>query len=174
MDLISDLFTRLHEFAAGADTWQQVLALVLAGAIPFIESYLGSFLGVAAGVPPALAVAAAVAGNIICTFALVAGASRVRSLAIRNRVTAPASGIDEAPSPERSRARTKVATYADRFGVPGVCLLGPIVVASQITAPALIAIGASRRSVYLFQAISILAWGILFGFFGEAAMRWLA
>jgi hypothetical protein len=45
-------------------------------------------------------------------------------------------------------------------------------VASQITAPALVALGAKRSSVYLFQTISIIAWGVLFGFFGDVVVNW--
>jgi len=48
-----------------------------------------------------------------------------------------------------------------------VCLLGPLVVASQLSGPALVALGAARRTVYLWMGISIIAWGVLFGAFGS-------
>ena len=51
--------------------------------------------------------------------------------------------------------------------MPGVALLGPFVVASQITAPTLVALGAARSRVYLWMGISIIAWGLLFGVFGS-------
>lgn len=163
-DLITDLFGRLAELASIAEPWQQVGLLVLIGAIPFIESYLGSFLGVLVGVVPGLAVAAAVIGNILCTFVLIALAGGARSAATRNRRGAPAQRL--------SGRRKKVAKYLERFGVPGVTFLGPLVLASQITAPALVALGASKRSVYFFQGLSIIAWGVLFGFFGELLSSW--
>lgn len=158
-DFITDLFGQLTQFALGLDSWQQVAALVLAGAIPFIESYLGSFLGVLVGVQPMIAVPAAVLGNLLCTFVLIATTSRVRAAAIRSR--SPESAA------QPTGRRQKVAKYLDRFGVPGVALLGPIVVASQITAPTLIALGATRRSVYLWMGLSIILWGVAFGFFGN-------
>jgi hypothetical protein len=162
-DFISDIFGRLTELAAIAEPWQQVALLVLVGAIPFIESYLGSFLGVVVGVPPGLAVAAAVIGNIVCTFALIALAGSARSAATRSRQGDPA---------QLSGRRKKVAKYFYRFGVPGVTFLGPLVLASQITAPALIALGANKRTVYLFQGLAIIAWGVLFGFFGDLLSSW--
>lgn len=163
-DFVADLFARLAEMATGADPWQQIGVLVLAGAIPFIESYLGSFLGVLLGINPVLVVGSAVVGNVVSTFLLIALAGGARSAATRHRTARPVK--------QRSARHQKVAKYADRLGVPGVCLLGPLVVASQITAPTLVALGASKTTVYIWQAISILGWGVLFGFFGEAVVRW--
>jgi len=48
------------------------------------------------------------------------------------------------------------------------------VVASQITAPTLVALGAARRTVYLWMGISIIAWGVVFGVFGSLFLAALA
>ncbi len=162
LDFVANIFTWLAQTAANADPWQQGGTLLLAGAIPFIESYLGSFLGVIIGVPPILAVVAAVAGNIISTFLVIATAGSIRDAATRKHTG----------NKELNPRQQKVGKYLNRFGVPGVCLLGPLVVASQITAPALVALGAKKSSVYLFQAISIVVWGVLFGFFGDVVVNW--
>lgn len=163
-DFITDLFIQLTQFVAGLELWQQAGALILIGAIPFIESYLGSFLGVLVGVNPWLAVPAAVLGNVLCTFMLIATTSRARTAVTRNRQPGVA--------PKKSKLRDTVAKYFNRFGVPGTTLLGPLVVASQITAPTLVALGTKKRNVYLWTAISIIAWGILFGFFSNAVVTW--
>lgn len=163
--MIADLIARLAGFVHGLESWQQIGALILIGAIPFIESYNGSLLGTLVGISPYLAVPATVLGNIACTFALVAVAIQGRDAITRNRDAVQ----DEPVSPRRQ----KVARYFDRFGVPGVSLLGPLVLASQFTAPILIALGANRRSVYVWTGISILAWGVLFGFFGNAIAAWM-
>lgn len=84
-----------------------------------------------------LAVPAAIIGNILCTFLLIALAGRARTAATPNRQGESAK--------QPSKRRQRVAKYLDRFGAPGVCLLGPIVLASQITSPALVALGANRR-----------------------------
>ena len=44
--------------------------------------------------------------------------------------------------------------------------------ASQITAPTLIALGATKRRVYVWMGVSIIAWGILFGFFSNTIVTW--
>mgnify|MGYP000957082510 CR=1 FL=1 len=151
-----DFATHIIEFVAGLEPWQQVGALFLVGAIPFIESYFGAPIGVLLGINPFLAIPAAIIGNIVCTFLLIALAGRVRTAATGNRQGESAE--------QPSKRRQKVAKYMGRFGVPGVCLLGPMVLASQITGPALVGLGANRRSVYLWTGISITVWGVVSGF----------
>ncbi|HLQ81652.1 MAG TPA: hypothetical protein VK122_11205 [Brachybacterium sp.] len=179
--MLQDFFTQLTSFVSGLDPWQQVPALVPVGAIPFVESYLGSFLGTLVGIHPLIAVPAAVLGNLLATFAVTALAGGARDAVIRGRAaTVPASSTPGAAVPGTAtqvatvqaatsgRFRSKVAAALDKYGVPGVCLLGPLVVASQITAPTLVALGATKGRVYLWMGISILAWGMLFGLFGGA------
>lgn len=168
-DFVADIFLWLAELATSADPWQQIGVLVLAGAIPFIESYLGSFLGVVLGLNPFLVVGSAVVGNMISTFLLIAAAGSARRAVTRKpaATSTPTAPLEE----DRTPRQQKVAKYANRLGVPGVCLLGPLLLASQITAPTLVALGAAKRSVYIWQAIAIITWGVLFGFFGDAVVR---
>lgn len=154
LEFIPNVFAQLTEFVLGLEFWQQIGALSLVGAIPFIESYFGSLLGAIAGINPYIAVPAAVLGNLVCTFLLISLASRGRTALTRNN--------------EEKAPNGKVARYFNRFGVPGVALLGPMVLASQVTAPTLVALGANRRTVYVWAGVSIAAWGVLFGFFGSA------
>ncbi|ACU84216.1 hypothetical protein Bfae_03400 [Brachybacterium faecium DSM 4810] len=162
--MFQDLLVSLHSLVSGLEPWQQLLALVPAGAIPFIESYLGSFLGTSLGIPPLLAIPAAVVGNLLSTFAVVALSGRAREAATARRGRRTET-VGAARQP--SRFRQKVAAALAKYGVPGVCLLGPLVVASQLSGPALVALGAARRTVYLWMGISIIAWGVLFGAFGS-------
>lgn len=159
--MFQDLLAQLHTLVSGLEPWQQVLALVPVGAIPFIESYLGSFLGTSLGIHPALAIPAAVLGNLVTTFVMIALAGRTRDAVTR--------GLGERTAQERkpSRFRAKIAVALEKYGVPGVSLMGPLVVASQISGPALVALGASRGKVYLWMGVSIIAWGVLFGAFGS-------
>ncbi|MGO2824728.1 MAG: hypothetical protein ACTIBW_10060 [Brachybacterium alimentarium] len=164
--MFQDLLAQLHTLVSGLEPWQQVLALVPAGAIPFIESYLGSFLGSSLGIHPAIAIPAAVAGNLLATFAAIALSGRARDAVTAGRSRRTGTGATEGDA-QPSRFRQKVATALEKYGVPGVCLLGPFVVASQLSGPALVALGAARGKVYLWMGISIIAWGIAFGIFGS-------
>lgn len=147
-----DFFVSIVEFVAGLEPWQQVVALLVVGAIPFIESFLGAAVGIALGINPFLVVPAVVIGNILCTFLLIYLAGRARDAATRNR--------QGEPEEEPSKRRQKVEKFLNRFGVPGVMLLGPITFPSQIVAPILVGLGANRRSVYIWTGIGITLWGV--------------
>ena len=162
--MFQDILAQLHTLVSGLEPWQQVLALVPAGAIPFIESYLGSFLGSSLGIHPVLAIPAAVTGNLIATFLAIALSGRARDAVTEGRRRRKGAAEHDA---KPSRFRAKVATALDKYGVPGVALLGPFVVASQLSGPALVALGAARSRVYLWMGISIIVWGIAFGIFGS-------
>ncbi|GAB3052831.1 hypothetical protein [Sediminivirga luteola] len=145
------VITWLQEQAATVDTWLQMLVIAFAGAIPFVESYFGSMIGVLAGLPIWLAVPAAVIGNWLCMFGLVTfGAGVQRRMAARSQK-------------EPTKRRERFMRMFDRFGVPGVSLLGQSILPSQITSMLMVGIGASKSRVILWQTISIILWGVLFG-----------
>jgi hypothetical protein len=121
----------LRDFTASLPELLQWVGIVLAAAIPFVESYFGSVIGIVAGVNPAVAIIAAIVGNVLSMLVFVLTAHGVRS-----RV---------------------------RDGKAGVSLLGQTLLPSQITSAAMVSFGASRNAVILWQTISIIIWGVLFG-----------
>lgn len=141
----------LQEWTAGLPEVLQWLGVIAVSAIPFVESYLGSVIGVVAGLNPVVAVVAAIVGNVISMAVVVLSADRLRQ---RRGVQAT-----EEMSPRKQRLRRMM----DRFGVPGVSLLGQTVLPSQITSGALVAFGANTRGVLIWQVISIILWGVVFG-----------
>lgn len=142
----------LQQFTEGLPALVQWVGVLLVSAIPFVESYFGSVIGVAAGLSPFVAVPAAIVGNVISMTILVLGAAKARSVVTQNRPT-------EEPSPRRAR----VKRMFDRFGVPGVSLLGQTMLPSQITSMAMVSFGASKSAVIGWQIVSIILWGVLFG-----------
>lgn len=146
------MIEQLQSFAAEFPEWAQWIAVVLVSAIPFVESYFGSVIGVAIGLHPAVAIAAAVVGNAISMliFVLTAHATRTKVQSKREPVES---------TPKRQRLKRAF----DRFGVPGVSLLGQTMLPSQITSAAMVGFGASKNAVIAWQIVSIVLWGILFG-----------
>ncbi|WP_298804950.1 hypothetical protein [uncultured Pseudokineococcus sp.] len=138
--------------------WQWVVLLV-GGAIPFVESYGATAVGVVVGVPFAIALVAAVAGNVLSMVLVVTAGDAVRRRLRSRREPRP-------PSPRTEKLRRRF----DRFGVPGVSLLGQTVLPSQITSGALVAFGADRRQVVLWQVVSIVLWGLAFGGLATAGL----
>ena len=148
------MIEQLQQFAGSFPEWAQGLAVALVSAIPFVESYFGAVIGVALGLGPALAVLAAVLGNILSMLGFVLGTDAARQRVRRVR------GTDDGESTPR---RQRLKRMFDRFGVPGVSLLGQTLLPSQITSAAMVGFGASRNSVIFWQVISIILWGVLFG-----------
>lgn len=145
------MIENLQSFTESLPPLLQWAGVMLAGAIPFVESYAGSVVGILAGLSPVVAVVAAVVGNVISMLIFVLTTSQVRTAAVARR------GRPESPR------RAKLRERFDRFGVPGVSLLGQTVLPSQITAAAMVSFGASRNAVIGWQVVSIILWGVAFG-----------
>lgn len=150
----------LQNFTESLPAVLQWIGLIALGAVPFVESYLGSIVGVLAGVHPVVAVVAAVIGNIISMLGFV-----FATHGIRTRVTKDRS------EPELTPRRQKLRARFDRFGVPGVSLLGQLVLPSQFTSAAIVSFGAPRNAVILWQCISITLWGIACGALAAAGIN---
>lgn len=140
----------LQELTDGVHPALQWLLVILAGAIPFVESYFGSVIGIVAGIPWFVAIPAAIVGNVVSMLVFVLAAGGVRKAAKRD---------EREQSPRRQRLRRQF----DRWGVPGVSLLGQTILPSQITSAAMVGFGASRQRVIVWQVVSIILWGIAFG-----------
>lgn len=147
-------FQTIQDVVLGLPDPVQFLGVAVAGAIPFIESYGASTIGIAAGVPIPLAVIAAIVGNIASVLLVVYGIAGVR-----NRVTARGEVRVETATGKRGR----VAENVRRIGVPGVSLLGPILLPSQFTSAAMVGIGANRTTVFVWTTLAVVVWGVAIG-----------
>ena len=164
----------LQDFTTSLPPFLQWFGVMLAAAIPFVESYFGSVIGVLAGIDPVVAIIAAIVGNIVSMVVVVLSAHGVRAKvgaarASRARVDGWADDDAETESPRRRRLRAQF----DRYGVPGVSLLGQTILPSQITSAAMVGFGASRNAVILWQVISIILWGVAFGVLATLGVRFL-
>ncbi|MBB4689081.1 small multi-drug export protein [Amycolatopsis jiangsuensis] len=152
------MIENLQHFVGAWPGALQWIGVALVAFVPFVESYLGSVIGVVIGVHPIAAVICAVLGNIAVMVAIAFITDSLRKRATRDK--------DREPRPGRARARK----LFDRFGVPGVALLGH---PTQISTAALIAFGAPRTKVIVWELISIVLWGAVtttFAAFGISAL----
>lgn len=141
----------IQNFVNSLPDWLQWAGVMLVSAIPFVESYFGSVIGVAIGLHPVAAIIVAVVGNTVSMLAFVYGVGAIRDKATKNKE------VEAKPRRQRLRA------MFDRFGVPGVSLLGQTLLPSQITSSAMVGFGANRNAVAFWQIISIILWGVVFG-----------
>ena len=142
----------LQDFTASLPEFLQWFGVFLIAAIPFVESYFGSAIGVLVGINPVIAVAAAVIGNVISMLIFVLTAHGVRAKATQGK-----------EAKDLTPRRAKLKERFDRFGVPGVSLLGQLFLPSQITSAAMVSFGAPKNQVIFWQIISIILWGVVFG-----------
>ncbi|HRN28203.1 MAG TPA: hypothetical protein PK890_00655 [Terrimesophilobacter sp.] len=153
----------LQEFTTSLPAAIQWLRGILISAIPFVESYFGAAIGVLAGIDPVVAIAAAIIGNTVSMVAFVWAAHSIRQRIINNKKP-------QELSPRRERLRAAF----NKWGVPGVSLLGQTILPSQITSGAMVSFGASTRSVIVWQVISITLWGIGFGLLAMLGLNLLS
>lgn len=149
---------RLQAFTESLPELVAWFGVLVAGAVPFVESYFGSVIGVVAGLHPAVAIPVAVAGNVVSMLVLVNGAGAARGRLVDVESTSP------------SRRRQRLRRLFDRYGVPGVSLLGQSVLPSQVTSAAMVSFGADKAAVIRWQIVSITLWGVGFGLFATVGM----
>lgn len=157
-----DLITTFQDWVARVPDLVQPLIVALAGAVPFIEGEGAASIGILGGIPPVVAAIAAMVGNFVCVAALVLLSSGARQAVVtrhRSRVAVAAGngsvdGIPAAPTPRKQ----KFQRAFERYGVPGVSLLGPLLLPTQFTATMLAASGVAKGRILLWQGIAIILW----------------
>jgi hypothetical protein len=183
IDTFQDLVGQVPEFV-------QPLVVALAGAVPFIEGEGAATIGILGGIHPVIAAIAGMTGNFLCVLVLVLLGSGARNAVVaghRARVearqsvtvgapdsaagTGAASGSGTAdsaaapvaavPDEVTSPRRAKFQRAFERYGVPGVSLLGPLLLPTQFTATMLAASGVGRARILVWQAVAIVLWTTL-------------
>ncbi|MET0671948.1 MAG: small multidrug efflux protein [Microbacterium pygmaeum] len=156
----------------------QPLIVALAGAVPFIEGEGAVAIGIIGGINPIVAAVAAMAGNFLCVTVLVLLSSRARTAVVsrtRQRSAVPSTGgssmesgegpaadrVAGAPDAAASPRSQKFQRAFERYGVPGVSLLGPLLLPTQFTATMLAAAGIGRARILVWQAVAIFGWTTL-------------
>ncbi|KQR39313.1 hypothetical protein [Microbacterium sp. Leaf159] len=162
-----NLIETFQGFVAQVPELVQPLIVALAGAIPFIEGEGAVSIGIIGGIHPVVAAIAAMVGNFLCVAVLVIASSGARTAIVnRNRsreaVLAGTSGgavESTAAESERGGARKEKFQRAfERYGVPGVSLLGPLLLPTQFTATMLAAAGVGKVRILIWQAVAIVGW----------------
>lgn len=168
-----NLVDTFQDWVAQVPDLVQPLIVAVAAMVPFIEGEGGVTIGILGGINPVAAAVAAMIGNFLAVTAVVlvsAGArnavvnrrrSRGRSAALVGSGSGSASGTSSATAPagERQAARRQKFQRAyERYGVPGVSLLGPLLLPTHFTASMLIASGVGKARVLVWQAVAIVGW----------------
>lgn len=182
LNIIRDLFAQVPELI-------QPLLVAGAGAIPFVEGEGAAAIGLIGGIHPATAITAGIVGNFICVAILVFTSASTRKAVMSRRraqptrsqadkdldfamelaldpaeglamdLVAPKEGADE----RKTRRWAKFQRAFERYGVPGVSLLGPLLLPTHFTATMLAASGIGRARILFWQALAIIGWTVVVG-----------
>ncbi len=146
-----------------------LLGVLIGGAIPWLEAVAVIPAGMLLGLPTLAVVVAAIVGNL-ATVALVAfGGERVRSRLLRRRRRADDQGDGRADDQGDSQGdvqgvRSGRASRAERvmarFGLPGLAILGPLGVGTQMSAAIVVSLGVSGRRAFAWVGASTVGWSV--------------
>lgn len=143
-----------------AAQWWVLLGAFVGGAIPWLEAIIVIPAGILAGGPPVAVVALAVIGNLLTVWLTAVFGERLRARWARRRA-ARRSRADAADG-ERSRRRAgRIKSVMTRWGMPGLAVLGPLGLGTQLSALAAVAAGVSARVAFAWVGAGTVAWSVV-------------
>lgn len=130
-----------------------LLGVLIGGAVPWLEAVTVIPAGILLGLPPVAVVAVAIVGNLSTVAFVAFGGERVRArmLARRRR---RAEGDEGART---SRAQRVLS----RFGLPGLAILGPLGVGTQLSAAIAVSLGISGRRAFAWVGAATIGWSVI-------------
>ena len=131
------------------------LAVFLLSAIPWIESAAVVVVAIAFGLNPILSTILAFVGNWLVVLIVVLLFDRWQEWRKKKRIK---NGIEEDESKKRKRAYNIFVKY----GLPGLAILGPLLIGTEIAAAFAMIFKAPRKNVLTWMTISLAFWTILF------------
>lgn len=150
-------------------------AVFVAAATPWLEILLVIPPAVAAGLDPFAVGAVAFAGNALPVAGIVLGYERLAAWRRHRRAQREARAEPEAPDGPGARGRpdeapagpgargrrgARAKRIADRYGVPGLAIAGPILTGVHLAAVIAVALGPARARVLGWMVGSLAAWTV--------------
>ncbi|MDV2581900.1 small multi-drug export protein [Alkalibacillus haloalkaliphilus] len=128
----------------------QSMGIFLLSLIPFVESPGGAAIGTLIGLPILLVLVISMFGNWLSLMMIIVP---FNAWLVRFRESKQKGFIH--------RRASKAKERYEKYGVPGVALLAPLIASGHIAAFASLAAGASKRKVVYWHVISIVIWGLI-------------
>lgn len=132
----------------------QYLFVFLGAAVPGLEVILAIPVGIVSGLSPIWVVLIGFLGNLLTVLAVIVGYQKVKNW------------MDSRKQEEKKTASKRTARGKriwDKYGMPGVALLGPIFIGSHIAAFLGLLLGAKKSNVTIWMTISLALWSLVFG-----------
>lgn len=131
----------------------EYVLVFLGAAIPWLEMALVIPLGIIGGLNPITVSIVAIVGNLLTVLLLIIGFEKFQMWLAKRR-----EGKEQASSKRSQRAKELWRKY----GLPGMLMLGPILIGTHVAAFIALVLGGSKQQTTLWSVISIVAWAIAF------------
>ncbi len=133
----------------------EYLLVFLGGAIPWLEIALVVPLGIVSGLSPVGVMIAAFTGNLLTVLFVIFGFEKVKDWLTSRRKKKGKEG--ESKKTERGKR------IWNKYGMPGVALLGPFFIGTHISAFIGLLFGAKKANVTIWMIASIALWTLVLG-----------
>lgn len=133
--------------------WEYFLVF-LGAAIPWLEIALVVPLGIVAGLSPAWVMVLGFTGNLLTIIILIIGFDRIK-IWLKKR--------HEEKGKSQSKRSKRAKKVWIKYGLPGLLLLGPILIGTHLAAFIGMTLGADKKWTMIWSTLSIALWVLVFG-----------
>lgn len=143
--------------------WEYIVVFILAG-VPWIEIAAVIPIAIIRGLQPVLVVILGFAGNLLTTILVIYLFEPIKNYLFKKRGEPKESGKREA----------RAKRIWNKYGLPGLALLGPVLIGIHIAVFIGLSLGAGKRWTLLWVTISLAVWSIAFGaaaYYGVEAIK---
>ncbi|MCL7747358.1 small multi-drug export protein [Halalkalibacter alkaliphilus] len=133
--------------------WAYILVFVLS-AVPFLEGYAVVPLAIIAGLATVPAVILGLVGNIVTVFLVIAFVDKIKAWRKKKK------GEEEGQVDSKRSVRAQ--KIWNKYGLPGLSIIGPLFVGSHVTAFMSVSLGATKKKAFVWMTASITIWTIVF------------
>lgn len=134
------------------DVIYQFIGVFLISLIPFLEAFVAVPIGILLNLPFIPVIIIGATGNWLSVMAVIVSSTYIRTKFSKGRELNANHFI--------TRRLQKANTYFNKYGVPGISLLGPVIGTNHIVALACLIGNANTKKIVLWQSISIVIWAI--------------
>ncbi|MDG6243058.1 MAG: small multi-drug export protein [Methanolobus sp.] len=142
-------------------------------AVPWFEILIVIPPAIAMGMDPFVVSFLAFTGNLVTVFLLVFAHHSLNTIWKKFRVNEDNPENTSAPSGRRKKA----IKLWNSYGLPGIAMMGPLILGTHFAALIALSLGSKKNPVALWMTISLFIWTIIIAavsYYGIESLKWIA
>ncbi|MGE1117096.1 small multi-drug export protein [Bacillus altitudinis] len=145
--------------------WGYVLVFILA-ALPFFEVVGVVPLGILSGLHPVTTAVIGFVGNFLTVLLLIVFVDRFKAWWLKRK--------EEKHDEKGEKKQLKARKVWERYGLPGLALIGPFIIGSHLAAFMCMSFGTKRKQVTVWMTVSLIMWTALAASLTDAGFHYFA